>query len=133
MKFVETTYNNTETIFKYANAPYVGVSVMVSDAGITANADGKKIVPAGTIVGGDTKSVLDNPGEPVVKKNTQGLATGAAGAAVDAEGVLANAVDVTHGTAPGTMLIHAFIDKSKLPEVPAAEAVAALNMIKFIV
>lgn len=132
MKFVTTDYSNTETIFKYASAPYVGVPVMVSDDGIVANADGRKIVPAGTIVGGATQPVLDNPDEPVAEKNTQGLASGAAGAAVDAEGVLVNDVDVTHGAAPGTMLIMAFLDKSKLPAVPAPEAVTTLNLIKFI-
>lgn len=127
MKVVETNYNNTETILKYANAPYVGKAVMVSDEGVAANSDGKKIVSAGTIVGGATKAVLDNPDEPVTKKNTQAVDAAAA------EGVLINDVDVTYGAAPGTMLIHAFIDKTKLPEDPAAEAVTALNMIKFIV
>lgn len=121
MKFVTETYGNKKTIFKLANAPYVAIPVMVDDEGVTANENGKKIVPAGTIVAGKTEPVLLNPGEPVIKKNT-----------ADAEGILINDVDVTYGSAPGAMAIMAFIDLNKIPEEPTEEAVDALNMIKFI-
>lgn len=50
-KFVETTYTNKKSILKFPDH-YVNLTVTVSDAGVTANAEGKKIVPAGTIVGG---------------------------------------------------------------------------------
>lgn len=127
MKFTQTDYNNTETILKFANAPMVGKAVMVESDGIDANSDGKKIVPAGTIVGGATQPVLENPDEPVAEKNEQGVDADAA------EGVLLSDVDVTHGDAQGTMIIMGFIDKNKLPAAPAEDAVTALNMVKFIV
>jgi hypothetical protein len=125
MKFVTTQYGNKKEILYFPDH-YVSLAVMVSDTGIAANADGKKIVPAGTIVGGSTKAVLANVDEPVVKKNTQG-STGTA-----AEGVLLNDVDVTHGPASGAMILHGYIKLGALPEDPCAEAVAALKQISFI-
>ncbi len=70
MKFKKTSYTGTKEILKYAD--HESIPVMVDATGIEANADGKKIVAAGTIIGGLTKAVLVNRDEPVVKKNTQG-------------------------------------------------------------
>ncbi|MEH7392406.1 hypothetical protein [Bacillus sp. JJ1474] len=116
-KFVETTFTNKRGIVKFPDH-YVNLTVTVSDAGVTANAEGKKIVPAGTIVGGGflaSESVL------AVKKNDAG-----------AEGVLFNDVDVTYGPAPGAAMIHGFVALDKLPEAPAAEAITALKQITFL-
>lgn len=124
-KFVQTDYLNKKEILKFPDH-YVALAVMVSDEGVSANADGKKIVPAGTIVGGATKPVLANLDEPVTKKNTQAVDGSAA------EGVLFNDVDVTYGAAPGAMVIHGFIATDKLPEAPCADAIAALKQIQFI-
>ena len=121
-KMTQTTYGNTQNVLKFNEFTAVGVTV--DNTGITANAEGKKIVPAGTIVGGKTKAVLLNPQEPVVSKNT--AADGA-----NAEGVLLNDVDVTYGAAPGAMVLFGFIDISKMPEPPGDEAKVALPMIKF--
>lgn len=125
MKFTQTDYLSTKTILKFPDH-YVGVAVTVDDTGIVANADGKKIVPAGTIAGGVGGSVLVDNTKLVQEKNSAG-ATGEANAAVDAEGVLFSDVDVTYGTAAGTIIIHGFIDKSKLPAVPHANAITALK------
>lgn len=124
-KFIETTYTNKKEILKFPDH-YIAIAVMVDDTGITANADGKKIVTAGTIVGGSTKPVLTNTDEPVAKKNVQGTD------ADKAEGVLLDDVDVTFGKASGAMIIHGFIAIDKLPEAPAASAVTALKQITFI-
>ncbi|TLN00363.1 hypothetical protein FDZ73_19665 [bacterium] len=70
MKFKKTSFTGTKEILKYAD--HESISVMVESDGIVANADGKKIVAAGTIVGGKTQAVLTNRQEPVQKKNTQG-------------------------------------------------------------
>lgn len=118
-KSVITQYGNSKEVLKFNE--FVSMSVIVSDTGITANADGKKIVPAGTIVGGSSKAVLANRDEPVSAKNT-----------AEAEGILLTDTDVTYGPAAGAMVIFGFIDSAKLPEAPTAEAVTALNMIKFI-
>lgn len=64
--FEKTTYTGTKTILKHNE--FVATPVRVDDFGVSA-VDGKKIVKAGTVVGGKTKSVLDNPTEPVVEKN----------------------------------------------------------------
>lgn len=69
MKFIEKDYVNKTEILAIPDH-YVAIPVMVSDDGVSANADGKKIVPAGTIVGGGTKPALANLNEPVTDKNT---------------------------------------------------------------
>jgi hypothetical protein len=68
-KFVQTDYLNKKEILKFPDH-YVALAVMVDDSGVSANADGKKIVPAGTIVGGKDAPVLENLDQPVVNKNT---------------------------------------------------------------
>ena len=68
-KFVETEYLNKKEILKFPDH-YVALAVMVSDEGVDPNEDGKKIVPAGTIVGGKDAPVLENLDQPVVDKNT---------------------------------------------------------------
>lgn len=130
-KFVVTNYTNNKEILRVADH-YVGIPVTVSDENISL-VDGKKIVPAGTIIGGKTAPRLENAGEMVVKKNTQDGATGTVGAGVDAEGVLLYDVDVTYGPATGSMVIHGFVKTSKLPEAPVADAKAALKQITFTV
>jgi len=122
--YAETTYLNTRQILLCDHK--VAINVLVSDDGVVANPDGKKIVPAGTIVGGKTLPVLTNRGEAVVKKNTQNV-NGS-----DAEGVLLYDVDVTHGANTGAMLIHGFVLLERLPEDPCADAIAALKDITFV-
>lgn len=124
-KFIETTYTNKKDILKFPDH-YVAIAITVDDTGITANGDGKKIVQAGTIVGGSTKPVLTNLDEPVCKKNTQGTD------ADKAEGVLFYDVDVTYGKATAAMIVHGFIDTGKLPEAPTTDAITALKQITFI-
>lgn len=128
MKFIETTYTNKKEILKFPDH-YVALAVTVDDAGVVADADGKKIVPAGTILGG---GVLTDPtgGFAKLAVTTPGV-DGAPGTS-DAEGVLLNDTDVTYGPASGALVIHGFIDAAKLPAAPTAEDVAALNQIKFL-
>jgi len=65
-----------------------------------------------------------------------GIVEAAAAAALDgsvdgnadgAEGILLDDVDCSYGDASGTMLVHGFIDVSKLPETPVDEALEALK------
>lgn len=116
-KFIVTDYGNKKEILKFPDH-YVALAVTVDDTGVTANSDGKKIVPAGTIVGG---GFLTDDTEYAVKKNS-----------ADAEGVLLNDVDVTYGPASGAAIIHGFIAIDKLPEAPHADAIAALKQITFV-
>lgn len=120
-KFVETTYGNKKGILKFPDH-YVNLTVTVSDEGVRANADGKKIVPAGTILGG---GVLEDDTKLAVKATT-------ADGASTAEGVLFNDVDVTYGPASGALMIHGFVALDKIPEKPTPEDMAALKQITFL-
>jgi len=128
MKYNSTSYTNKTEILKFADH-YVSIPVMVDDSGITANADGKKIVKAGTVVGGTggANSLFNDVATLATEHNTQSGATGSAGAGVDAEGVLLNDVDVTFGDAPGSMLIHGFVDLNKITAAPVADVITALK------
>ncbi|MEC0310174.1 hypothetical protein P4H67_25805 [Paenibacillus lautus] len=117
MKFVQTDYGNRKEILKFPDH-YVNMPITVDDTGVTANADGKKIVPAGTVMGG---GVLTDASKLATKANDS-----------TAEGVLFYDVDVSYGPAPGALTIHGFIDLQKLPETPSAEAIEALKQIIFI-
>ncbi|WP_281868315.1 hypothetical protein [Brevibacillus parabrevis] len=116
-KFVETSYGSPKQILKFPDH-YVAIAVTVDDSGVSAGLDGKKIVPAGTIIGG---GFLGDDTKKAVKTN-----------GVGAEGVLLNDTDVTYGPAPGAAVIHGFIATSKLPEAPVTDAVTALKQITFI-
>lgn len=120
-KFVETTYTNRKEILKFPDH-YVALAIRVSDAGVTANAEGKKIVPAGTILGG---GVLSDDTIAAVKATTT---TGVS----NAEGVLLSDTDVTYGPAAGALVIHGFIATTKLPVAPTPEEKTALKQITFI-
>ena len=115
MKFVQTDYLSTKNILRFPDH-YVTVPVMVDDTGVVVNTDGKKLVPAGTIIGGSGGKVLEDPDNILVTVSND----------ADAEGVLFNDVDVTHGPAAGAMLIHGFPVLDKLPVVPDAAAITAL-------
>lgn len=116
-KFVQTDYGTPKQILKFPDH-YVSLAVTVDDTGVTAGADGKKIVPAGTIIGGGFLA------SEAVKAKKANDAT--------AEGVLFNDTDVTYGPASGAAIIHGFIAVDKLPEAPDADAVTALKQITFI-
>lgn len=104
-------YGNRKEILKFND--FISTVVTVSDEGVQAT-NGKKIVKAGTIIGGLTKPVLLNPGELVEDKNTAEKASGA-------EGVLLYDVNVTNGPREGAMVIWGFIDLAKTPAEPVAE------------
>ena len=131
MKFVTTDYTNKKTILKFPDH-YVGVAVMVDATNVAVNDEGKKILPAGTAVGGVNGSILTNAKHNKVEaKMTEGLSSGETGAAVDAEGVLLEDVDCTYGDAPGTMIIHGFLDLGKCKDIPE-EARDKMKLICFI-
>lgn len=71
-RVISTDYSNNTDILKFND--FLAIPVTVSDLGVSANGDGHKIVPAGTIVGGSTKKVLENPQEVVVDKATGAVA-----------------------------------------------------------
>ncbi|KMY49226.1 hypothetical protein [Peribacillus loiseleuriae] len=115
-KFVETSYTNKKGILKFPDH-YVNVAVTIDDAGVTA-VNGKKIVTAGTILGG---GILADPTKKAKAVN-----------GVGSEGVLFNDTDVTYGPASAAMLIHGFVDLNKLPTAPTTDAISALKQITFL-
>lgn len=121
MKFKTTNYGNRKEILKFPDH-YVNVAITVSDSGVSANSEGRKIVPAGTILGG---GVLADENKLAVKATTTVDVS-------NAEGILFYDVDVTDGPTKGAMLIHGFVDTSKLPAAPTVEEKAALKQITFV-
>jgi len=108
MKFVQKEYANSKEILKLVDH-CVAIPTPVLAAGAVEE-DGKKIVKAGSIL--DANGAIVNDGT--------------------AAGVLLHDVDVTYGDANGTLVVHGFIDGTKLPVAELAQAtVAALPMIKF--
>ena len=99
----KSVYVNINQIL-FNTDPQVSVGVLVSDAGITAGDDGKKIVKAGTPMAGDLKAR-----GTAFTKATEGVV-----------GVLLHDVDVTAGAENGTLLIFGFVDLNKVDTETAA-------------
>ena len=102
------SFGNNVEILKL-NEAYTGVPVMVKEAGGVTSGN-LKIVPAGAILDIDGNVVNDET----------------------ARFVLLSAVNVTYGDEVGTGLIHGFVDTTKIPTQPSAEAKAALRLVAFL-
>lgn len=92
------------------------VSVIVTNTGVTADEDGKKIIKAGTPAYGD---LLDRSKPFAVTGTTP-------------SGVILHDVDVTSGTANSQMVIFGTIDVSKVDETTAETLKAAASGFKMI-
>ena len=99
------------------------IGVQVGNTGVSANADGRKIIKAGTPVGG-TVSALK-------VRNTVLTVTNSSSTGANAQGVLRHDVDVTDGNANATLIVRGEIDSSKCPTI-ATEAETALVYIIFV-
>lgn len=119
MELTTKSYGAPKDIL-YILDDYTAITVNVSATGVSAGSDGRKIVPAGTVIGG----VLADPTEAAVA-----AAGGSGEGAVAAEGVLMHDVDVTAGDALGTMIIRGVLDGTKLPANITANQKATLPMI----
>lgn len=84
--------------------PKVALSVQLNDTGVTANAQGKKIIPAGTPIGGATSALDDE--------------TAVLSAVSDStvQGILEYAVDVSTGHGNGAMIVFGYINENRLPD-----------------
>ena len=101
-KIKVTQYSNSKEILKYDH--FVSEKVILTQANSTTVGT-RKIVKAGTIIPANNAT---------------------------AKGVVLYDIDVTDGDESGALVIHGFIDKSKLPAQPDPAAITALPMIKFI-
>ena len=88
MKFTQKEYGQPVEILKFND--FKGEACMVSDSGVTADGNGKKIVKAGT----------PHPANDTTCK-----------------GILLHDVDVTYGEAPGTRVFEGSIDTKKLQKM----------------
>ena len=97
------------------------IPVQVTNTGVTADADGKKIIKAGTPIGGST-NVLENRNTVLVVANGS-----------TAQGVILHDVDVTAGQENATMVVAGYVDLNKIAvaDQPVADAKEALTKITF--
>ncbi|GJM72996.1 hypothetical protein HMSSN036_52120 [Paenibacillus macerans] len=93
-----------ERINFLASSKFQSFTCLVSDVGVTADSNGKKIVKSGTIFPANDAT---------------------------AKGILLNDVDVTSGPQPGALLVEGYILEKRLPTAPSEEAKTALKEIKF--
>lgn len=118
---VKTTSYGTEKTILIAPELAFTIPVQVTNTGITADANGKKIIKAGTPIGGST-NVLENRNTVLVVANGS-----------TAQGVILHDVDVTAGQENATMVVAGFVDLNKIAvaDQPVADAKAALTKITF--
>lgn len=102
MYIKKSSYSSTPEFL--ASAHFINFTTTVSDVGVSANENGKKIVPAGT----------------VLPKND-----------ATAKGILFHDVDVTEGPQPGALMVEGYVIEERLPVVPDSLAKAELKEIKF--
>ncbi|HBF73723.1 MAG TPA: hypothetical protein DDW71_00485 [Lactobacillus sp.] len=82
----------------------VALGAVISGDGVAADATGKKIIPAGTPVGG-ADSMLENE-QAVLKPVSDDTV----------QGVLEFPVDVTAGNSDGTVIVNGYINENRLPD-----------------
>lgn len=87
-----------------ASARFQSFTTQVEQTGVTADANGRRVVLAGTILPANDAT---------------------------AEGILLTDVDVTNGPQAGPLLVEAYILEARLPVAPSTEAKEALKEIKF--
>lgn len=86
-----------------ASAKFQNFTEQVDDTGITAGADGKKIVQAGTVYKKDGKAI----------------------------GLVFADVDVTNGPQPAAIMVEGYVIESRLPAEVSAADKATMTEIKF--
>ncbi|MEK3886536.1 hypothetical protein [Bacillus sp. FSL K6-3431] len=97
-------YGKAEEINFLASANVQSFTHQISNVGVTADANGRKIVKAGTIY----------------PKND-----------ATAKGIIYTDVDVTEGPQPGAVLVEAYVLEARLPIAPSEEAKEAMTEIKY--
>ncbi|MEG2769282.1 MAG: hypothetical protein RR902_00520 [Oscillospiraceae bacterium] len=87
------------------------ISATFGDTGITADSNGKKIIPAGTPVGNLTQDVL-------MFRDAVLIATNDATNGAKSQGVTMHNVDVTAGNATDALVVFGFVDVDKTAVTP---------------
>ena len=95
------------------------LTVRVKNTGLTADDEGKKIIPAGTLIGGTTDALTDRTAELTVITSST---------VANAQGVTVDDVDVTNGTASVSMLKAGVVDIEKMPSAMQTIVTNASNL-----
>ena len=95
------------------------LGVRVKNTGLTADDEGKKIIPAGTLIGGTTDALTDRTAELTVITSST---------VANAQGVTVDDVDVTNGTASVSMLKAGVVDIGKMPSAMQTIVTNASNL-----
>lgn len=106
-------------------APHLAfeIGVQVSNTGVSNNANGRKVIPAGTPLG-STTNVLENRATVLQVTNSSSLGA-------NSQGILRYDVDVTNGNANATLIVGGYVDSSKCPALDATVK-TALTRITFV-
>lgn len=123
MAMVKSTNYTAEKTILIAPELAFAIPVKVTNTGVSADSEGRKIIKAGTPIGGTT-NVLQN-------RQTELTVTNTADAAANSQGILLHDVDVTDGQNNGTILIDGYVDINKLDVEVVADAQKALTRIVF--
>lgn len=99
-------YNFEKTVLDM-HSFYYTLPCQVTNTGLTADSNGKKIIKAGTPVGGDTDALLNRDTAVLIATNdaTNGAKT---------QGVVIHDVDVTAGQTTATVAFAGVIDMAKM-------------------
>jgi hypothetical protein len=97
-------YGKTEQINFLASAKFQAFTYQISDAGVVADVNGKKLVPAGTVYPLNDATAV---------------------------GITLTETDVTFGPQPGSVMVEGYVIEARLPVAPVAAAKTALKEIKF--
>ena len=95
------------------------LTVRVKNTGLTADDEGKKIILAGTLIGGTTDALTDRTAELTVITSST---------VANAPGVTVDDVDVTNGTASVSMLKAGVVDIEKMPSAMQTIVTNASNL-----
>lgn len=118
----QTYVNNTKDILINKGSATI-VNCQINNTNVSTT-DGKKIIPAGTPIGGTT-SLVNNPNAVLSVSNTSTLGA-------NTQGILLDPVDVTDGNGNGHLVIRGTIDYSKCPTFDASVITALKGSITLV-
>ena len=121
MRTQKKTYGGTHTILYNVDGMEAHPVTVSNLSEHEVNDKGRKIVRAGTLVGGDAPGAMADRSVHVKKHNDEFC-----------EGVLLHDVDITDEPMPGAMIYKGNINVGKIPEEPIAAALAKIPMVRFI-
>ena len=104
----KTSYETEKNILINPNVAFTW-DVEVSNDGVEADKEGRKVIKAGTPIGGEQDALKT---KNAVLKSTNTAELGA-----NAQGILLHDIDVTDGNANTVMVVAGVVDTSKCPSI----------------